>query len=260
MSFIRKLLVATLAAAATVSAAEKTEEKKKETPQILLALPFTLVKGETNKIIIRGLLLTNAIEVRFPSAAHLMAEIKSRGKAIVPDKGDPKKLGDTQLEVALTLPMDFPPDDLPFTVSTPEGMANTNLLYVIARHQLSEEKEPNGSFRQPNIVTLPRTIRAVIQEANDVDVFRFKGQAGQRISIETKSARYASALDAILTLYDSGGHVLKSNDDANGPDARLLFQLPRDNDYFFAVNDAHDGGGIAYSYVVTIESEASSRQ
>ena len=92
MSFIRKLLVATLTVAAIASAAEKTEEKKKDTPQILLALPFTLVGGETNKITIRGLLLTNAIEARFPSAAHLIADIKSRGKAIVPGKSADSRL------------------------------------------------------------------------------------------------------------------------------------------------------------------------
>jgi len=258
MSFTRKLLLVAAIAApfgSLHSADEKKDEKKPEPPRIVTAVPFAIVAGATNKLIVRGLSLTNASEVRFPSTPSLAAEIKSRGKANLPDKADPKKLGDTQLEILLNLPPDFATGDLPFTVSTPDGETNTNLLHIVARELLIDEKEPNGSFRKPNDASMPQTIRGVIQEANDVDVFRFSSRAGQRIVIETKSARYGSSLDALLTLYDSQGHVLATSDDADNSDARITHVPPRGENYFIALNDAHDRGGPTYTYIIEIREE-----
>jgi hypothetical protein len=221
-----------------------------------MATPFAVAPGVTNKILIRGLSLTNATEIRFPTAAiKPVAEIKSRGKATLPDKADPKKLGDTQLEVQLFLAEDFPGGDLPFTVSTPEGDTNTNLLSVITRTLLFDEKEPNAGFRTPNEIVVPQIIRGTIGEANDVDVFRFQGRAGQHLSVATASARYGSSLDAILSLYDSKGHVLATSDDASGLDARIIATLPRAENYFIVINDAHDRGGAIYAYLVEVRSE-----
>jgi len=258
MSCTRKLPLLALAVAlvAPVHGAEKKDEKTNAPPRITMALPFAVVPGVTNKIIVRGISLTNATEIRFPSSElKPVVEISSRGKANVPDKADPKKLGDTQLEVRLWLPPDFAAGDLPFIVNTPGGDTNTNLLQVVAKALLLDEQEPNPGFRKANPVALPQTVRGVIGEASDVDVFRFRGNAGQRISIITKSTRYGSSLDPILNLYDAKGHVLATSDDTTGLDARITAVLPRDESYFFAINDAHDRGGATYGYVVEIRSE-----
>jgi hypothetical protein len=252
MSFSRKLLLAAAAALVPfLHAADEKKEEKKETPKIIMAVPFAVTAG-TNKLVIRGLLLTNATAVRLLSTTNLAFELKSRGKAAVPDKGDPKKLGDTQVEVQLVLPEDFPSGDLPFRVNTPEGDTNTNLLHVVTGNELFDEKEPNASFRKPNDIALPQTIRGVIQDANDVDVFRFKGKAGQKISVRTRSARYGSTLDPILSVFDSQGHTLKTSDDSEDLDARLALTLARDGDYFLAVNDAHDRGGASFTYLIQL--------
>jgi hypothetical protein len=67
--------------------------------------------------------------------------------------------------------------------------------------------------------------------------------------------RYGSTLDPILTLYDSNGHVLKTSDDANGGlDANISVSLPRDSNYLFAIDDAHDRGGVTYTYLIEIKS------
>lgn len=259
MSFTRKLAGAALAAGLLLpahGAEEKKDEKKPDPPKVIATLPFALVVGATNPFTIRGLALTNASEVRLLSASPApTVEIKKRGQASLPDKGDPKKLGDTQLELQLVLPDDFPPGDLSFTVVTPEGDTGTNWLRVVAKQLLREEKEPNPGFRKSNEVAVPQIIRGVVQEANDVDVFRFRGEAGQRIVIETRSARYGSALDALLTLYDAQGQILKTSDDVGSLDARVVQVLPRSGNYFVAVNDAHDRGGATYTYLMEIRAE-----
>jgi hypothetical protein len=259
MNCIRRLAFCLALAAAIFparAAEDKKDEKKKEPPKITGAFPFAIVPGATNKIKIRGLSLTNAAAVLFPTAEKLAAEIKSRGKASVPEKADPKKLGDTQLEVELVLPADFPAGDLSFFVSGPEGDTNTNLLRVIQRALLLDEKEPNTGFRKPNEVKLPQTIRGTIEAANDVDVFRFTGRTGQKVRIESLSARYGSTLDPTVTLHDARGHTLASSDDVGGrADALVRFTLTSNGPYFLSIIDAHDRGGPTYSYVLALDQE-----
>jgi hypothetical protein len=259
MNCIRRLLLILTLAATLLpahAAEDKKDEKKKDPPKIVGAFPFAIVPGATNKIKIRGLSLTNATLVLFPTADKLTAEIKSRGKASVPEKADPKKLGDTQLEVVLVLPSDFPAGDLPFFVTAPEGDTTTNQLRVIERALLFDEKEPNAGFRKPNEVKLPQTIRGTIEAANDVDVFRFIGRAEQKVRIESLSMRYGSSLDPIVTLHDARGHTLVSSDDAGGgADALGRLTLPSDGPYFVSIIDAHDRGGASYGYVLAVEVE-----
>ena len=259
MNCIRRLLLLLTLTATLLpahAAEDKKDEKKKDPPKITGAFPFAIVPGATNKIKIRGLSLTNATAVQFPSAPKLTAEIKSRGKASVPEKADPKKLGDTQLEVELVLPADFPAGDLPFFVTLPEGDTNTNQLRVIERGLLLDEKDPNAGFRKPNEIKIPQTIRGTIEAANDVDVFRFTGRAGQKVRIESLSVRYGSTLDPIVTLHDAKGHALVSRDDAGGkPDALISFTLAQDGVYFLSIMDAHDRGGPTYGYALLVSEE-----
>jgi hypothetical protein len=255
MSCIRSLALC-LAVALPGAAADDKKGEKKESPRITASVPFAIVPGTTNQIKIRGLNLTNATELRFPGAQSLKAEIKSRGKATVPDKADPKKLGDTQLEVELVLPTDFIAGDLPFFVSTPDGDTNTNQFRVIERRLLFDEKEPNGGFRKPNDVQLPQSVRGVIGEANDVDVFRFAGKAGQKIRVESLSGPYGSTLDPVVTLHHARGHALATSDDASASvDGSIQFTLPRDGQYCVSVIDAHDRGGGTYGYVLVLRGD-----
>jgi len=258
MSCIRSVLfLAVLAAALPFcrAAEDKKDGKTNGPPKLIGAFPFAVSAGATNKFKVRGLNLTNATALRFPAVETLVAEIKSRGKATVPEKVDVKKVGDTQLEVELMLPKDFPPGDLAFFVSTSDGDTSTNQLRVIERAILFDEKEPNGGFRKPNNIKIPRMVRGLIEAANDVDVFQFEGKAGQKIRVESLSVRYGSSLDPIVTLYGSKGHTLITNDDATGADAFFRFALTYDGNYFLSIMDAHDLGGAMHGYVLVVGEE-----
>ena len=256
MSFTRKLVAAAWLAAVVFhsqAAEEKKDEKKKEPPKVTATIPFALSTGVTNQFKVRGLNLTNATALRFLSPTNLSAEIKSRGPAKVPDKADAKKAGDTQLEVELVLPDDFPTGDLSFVVATPEGDTGTNFLHVVGRDQLFDEKEPNGGFRTAKVVPIPRAIRGVIEAAADVDVFRFEARAGEKLHIETLSRRHDSPLDAIVSVHDAKGHVLMTRDDAAGSaDPSFDFFVPSDGAYLVSLMDAHDRGGENYGYLLIL--------
>jgi hypothetical protein len=251
MSFIRSAFISALVfVAVKVRAAEEKPAKTNQPPTITMALPFAIGPG-TNKIIVRGLNITNATAVRFvKSNETAMAKILSRSKAALPDKADPKKLGDVQLELLLTIP-DASTRDLPFVVTTPEGDSNTNTLRVVAG-AIIDEKEPNGSLKKPQLFEAAQFMRGVIDPANDVDVFSFTGKRGQKFRIATASARYGSTLDPILTVYDSEAHLLATSDDADEKDAALTFIAPKDGTYSVSIIDAHDRAGIGNTYLLEV--------
>jgi hypothetical protein len=88
-----------------------------------------------------------------------------------------------------------------------------------------------------------------------VDVVQFDGRAGQRITAEVTAARHGSPLDAILTLYDSDGRTLATNDDSEaGTDSMLRATLPADGACFLSLMDAHDRGGPAHVYLLVVRS------
>jgi len=252
MSCIRRALAAAAVVLCCVAhAAEKAPATTNQPPKLIAAIPFAIVPG-TNHVVLRGLNLTNATAVRVPGSNQTAtAKIVSRGKAAVPDKADAKKVGDTQIEVLLTVAEGT--DELSLCVSTPEGESNTNSLRVIKRERLVDEKEQNGSLRKPQAVRIPQSVRGAVDPAMDVDVYRFEAVAGQEVHLETFSTRYGSSLDPVLTVYDASGHVLATSDDSGGTtEARILFKAPKDGAYCVSIIDAHDRGGAGFGYLLEI--------
>ncbi len=244
-------LVLLLCLAASLRAEDKKEEPKKEPPRVVVVVPLGVEAGTSNTIKIRGINLTNATALRFPGLkTGPDAKIISAKKIDIPKEADAKKVGDTQLEVQLLLPPEAPAGPTPFVVVMPDGgTTQTNLLLVYAPGTIGKEKEPNGGFRQPQDISFSRPLLGAISEANDVDVFRFSGQAGQTIIAEVQAARLGSLLDASLMLYDVTGHVLAGNDDSPaGADPELRFKLPADGVYFLSLFDAQDKGGPTHVY------------
>src|SRR5204863_495145 len=79
-------------------------------------------------------------------------------------------------------------------------------------------------------ITLPVVIEGMVDRPKDVDVFRFAGKKGQKMTAEVLAHRFGSPLDAMLTLYNSAGNQVAFNDDlaAGTRDARLEILLPAD--------------------------------
>src|SRR5215475_2090485 len=91
------------------SAASLSGQEKKDAPQVIVASPLGVPTGKATKLTLRGLKLDTATDVRIrtPKAT---AKVLSKGKATVPNMQDPRKVGDTQIEVELTLAADAPED------------------------------------------------------------------------------------------------------------------------------------------------------
>jgi hypothetical protein len=245
---LRFALVALLGATAFLPAQDKKPQEKKDTPRVIVAVPLGVPAGRATKVTLRGLKLDTATEVRV-AVPQATAKVVGKGKATVPNMQDAKRAGDTQAEVEVTLPSDVPEGTVELIVVTPTGDSAPHKLLVEKTIPVIAEKEPNNGFKQAQPIALPQAVDGVIGQNQDVDVFRFEGQAGQRVVIEVLAARYGSVLDSYLSLHDAGGRLLATNDDTDGTtDSRIEATLPQDGAYFASVIDAHDTGGPAHVY------------
>ncbi|MEY2410723.1 MAG: hypothetical protein QOF48_3393 [Verrucomicrobiota bacterium] len=233
---------------------DKKEEKKPEPPRVIVSLPMAVTPGNTNRIRIRGNNLSDATELRFTNlATHVSIAVKSKTKIEVPKDADARKVGDSQMEVELIYTADALPGTNWFVVESTNGISAPHPLIVLLAREVTEEKEPNGGFKQAQPIEAGKTILGSIKEPADVDVFQFEGRAGDPVRVEVDAARLGSALDSLITIYDSGGHVIFSNDDSKGqPDSALSATLPADGVFFLSIIDAQDRGGPTYLYLLKL--------
>jgi hypothetical protein len=221
-------------------------------PRVVVAFPLGAGAGATSKLTLRGVKLDGVTEARCQEPKATARLIGKGRKVDVPAQQDANRVGDSQAEIELTLPADIAASTVTITLLTSAGETEPYRLRV-DRGPAVAEKEPNNGFRQAQPVQVPQEIDGAISAAQDVDVFRFEGKAGQKLIAEVFAARHGSALDSLLTLYNADGQELASHDDLpDSTDSRLDFTLPRDGTYYLSVMDAHDQGGPAHVYRLSL--------
>jgi hypothetical protein len=244
----RTCLVFLLAAA--LAPAQGKKKAAPAGPKVLMALPPGVKPGATHKVTLRGLKLDGAKEVRLSKGT---AKLLKSQKVAVPNGLDANKVGDSQVEVELSIPADAAGDAVTVQVVTPAG-TSTEHKVLLDRTPIVTEKEPNDGFKTAQPIKVGDVVQGAISGGQDVDVFRFEGKAGQKVTVEVFAARLGSALDAFLTLYDAKGQVLASCDDLpDTTDARIEVTLPRAGTYHAAVIDAHDQGGVTHFYRLVVK-------
>jgi hypothetical protein len=248
----------------------RAEEAPPEPPRIALSSPFAAAPGSTTKLIIRGWKLDQATDVRCLISGATV-KVLSKGAAPVPGRQEAKQVGDTQIEIELTLPAaatgskDASPEaatapsdqdrgqgiraaGCELVVVSPEGESSPYRLLLGAASPVVTETEPNDGFNQAQPVESSQTIDGSTHGDRNVDVFRFEAAAGQMVTAEVFAARYGSALDSLLTLYDDRSTPVATSDDTDTPDSRVMYRVPRTGRYFLVLQDAHDRGGPAHPW------------
>lgn len=233
------------------------DKKPEDAPRVLLSTPLGVSPGTKSKVVLRGLRLDQATEVRIGDPP-LPFTILSKGKVAVPQKQDVNRAGDSQIELEIELPKETKPGEIALLVVGPSGTSAAYQLFLDER-PLVAEIEPNDGFAQAQAIELGTTIEGTLHQPQNVDVFRFEGQAGEKLVCEVIAARRGSALDATLTLFDARRRLIETADDLPADDktprddwslrdARLEITLPSAGTFFLVLQDANDLGGPAHPY------------
>lgn len=242
-------LAVPLVASPPAGAQKKEPDKKKDTPKVLYAVPLVAAPGAKQKLTLRGKHLDAVKDVTASDGATL--KVLGAKKAAPPNNYPADRVGDTEVEVELTLPKDAKPGvTLTVAGAAPYGLLIPDELSVIA------EKEPNDGYDAAQPVTPPCAVVGVIHQEKNPDVFRLTGKAGQKLRAEVQAARFGSPLDGILTLVDENRRFVAANDDANDSrDPAIGVTLPRDGVYYLSLIDAHDLGGAGFGYRLVVRLE-----
>jgi len=141
--------------------------------------------------------------------------------------------------------------------NTPKGISNP-VPFDVQDLPDFMESEPNDAADKANSVSVPVVINGKIGIAKDVDRFKFKVSADQKLVCEARANRFGSPLDPLLVLEDAKGAVLQQNDDASGEDARIEFDAKKDTEYVLSIRDLTDKGGENFSYRLAIRPPSTS--
>ena len=135
-----------------------------------------------------------------------------------------------------------------------------------------EITEPARRADGPAIeVTSGVTVNGRIGQAGEVDAYRLKVKAGEKVHARIEAAALGSWLDSVVTIRDEGGTLLVENDDNNegvrpnqarsvnvlgvpaaSPDSSVEFEAKADGVVTIEVVDRFGDGGPEYAYRLTI--------
>jgi len=157
----------------------------------------------------------------------------------------------------ITKPVTLPDDGAAETVIFAEdatGITPSGHLMRVSSVPNALEAEPNNGFENATIVTqFPSSFNGILQEPDDVDVYKFTATAGQVFEVECYGRRVRSPIDPVMNLYKANGEGITGNDDSRGPDSYFRWQVPADGEYALRIADHLNRGGPEFVYRVEFQ-------
>ena len=115
------------------------------------------------------------------------------------------------------------------------------------------EKEPNDTNATSQDIAIPSIIFGQVAKPGDIDRYAFTVKKGERHQFDLESFRLGFLLDGRLSIEDSTGKELASNDDSNKKrDPQLTWTAPGDGRYCAIVRSLLRKGGSEYYYRLNI--------
>jgi len=116
-----------------------------------------------------------------------------------------------------------------------------------------QEVEPNNDVATATQAAGPGALNGVLGEPGDVDYFKFTAKKGTRYTIQVYARNtLRSPLDSVLYVQRSTGANVINNDDSGGPDSKVAFVAPADDEYRVMIRDHLQAGGPNYLYRIEI--------
>ncbi len=110
------------------------------------------------------------------------------------------------------------------------------------------ESENNDTQATANPVSLGDQVTGAISPDGDVDFFSVVLQAGTILDLTVDAAASGSPLDSRIALFDTASTIaLADNDDSNGPDSRIVYQIGTTGTYFVGITGQMGGANFVYT-------------
>jgi hypothetical protein len=195
-------------------------------------------RGKTIDITVGGTNLTPKTRLLLPFTAK---------QEILPDA----KPNPAQVRLKLTVDGTVPPGIYPIRLATEDGVSPPLFFHVDVFPDVNEI-EDNSTLAKAQKITVPAVVNGQCA-GGDIDFFRFPAKKGQRLVVETISARLGSGVLPQLRLTDARGRFLAADDtQALGGDCRLWIKAPEDGEYIVEISDSRYRGAAPPHYRLKI--------
>jgi hypothetical protein len=174
---------------------------------------------------------------------------------IIPDKSKSK--------LSVSIPKDLAVGVYWLRLFNEDG-ASTPRPFIVDNLPEIMEVEPNEDRSRAQRLKAPAQVINGRLKSRDVDLYHLNLKQGQTlVASMTANEILGSPIDTHLQLLNVDGHVLHEQNDANGLDPRIVFQIQRDGEYYlrtFAFPAAPDStigfsGNDAAIYRLTVTTE-----
>jgi hypothetical protein len=195
-------------------------------------------RGKPVELIVAGANLTPAARLLLPFRAE---------QAPLPDT----KPNPAQARFRLTVDPSVPFGTYPVRLLTEDGVS-APILFGVDPFPGVAEVEDNSAFDRAQKVAPPVIVSGQCP-GGDVDFYRFTAHRGQRLVIETETARIGSAVVPQVRVSDARGRFVAADDtQALAGDCRVAFAAPEDGDYVVEFSDSRYRGGTPAHYRLVI--------
>lgn len=223
----------------TVSLLSLTVRASHGAPPVLTSLaPRGVERGKPVEVVVTGANLTQQTQLWLPFPAAV--------KPIPEAKPNP-----ALLKFQVTAEASVPVGVYPARLFNDEGVSGLAFFCVDAFPE-GAEIEPNDSFDKAQKVPFPVVINGSCA-GGDVDHFQFFAKKGQRVVVETVTARIGSGVVPQIRVTDEKGRFLGADDSQKlRGDVRVAFTAPADGAYVVEFSDTRYRGGNPPNYRLKI--------
>ena len=210
-------------------------------PLISSLLPRGGQLGSSQKVVINGQRLSETVEIFFYEKGITASEITQEK--------------DRKITAKFTISADAKIGQHELRIRTKKGISKLFTFWV-GPYPNSEEKEPNSSFEEAQLISMNTTVNGVA-ENEDVDYFEINATKGQRISVEVEAIRLSGPLfDPYVAILDENRFELATSDDSELllQDSTTSIIAPKTGKYFIEMRESSYRGNKSFYYRLHIGS------
>ena len=210
--------------------------------------PSGVQRGTETEIVIEGINLDEASRFLFSQRGVVGSIVELREVA-----NKPYTTPRQQLRMVLNVSAEVAAGVHGFRLGTRFGTSNWVPFAIDSLKQI-EEVEPNNGRDAAQILTGPITVLGTVSSSGEQDWFQFEAQAGEEFVFWLQADVLGSPLDSVITLLDSRGKVLATNNNSSVHhlDSMLGYRVAADGRYFVRVTDRARSGGSEHFYRLTM--------
>ncbi len=224
-------------------------------PMLMCVRPVAVQVGQTTECeVLARYNLDGAYKV-FVSGGGIRATVE---EAKAPAKPSTAKRPRSTLKVHFQAAADALLGVRDVRIATPQG-ASTLGQIVVVRDPIVREAANNDTLQAAQSIALPATVCGAIEKREDVDFYKFKVAAGAALTFHVRCQRLENRIhdlqehaDPIITLRNSVGSVLASNDNYFFGDPLLHYRFKTAGEYYLEIRDTRYGGNPYWQYSIEI--------